>query len=57
MREGELGRVYTNGEVICREGESGEAMFVIQSGKVKITKHAHTGEVTLATLDSGDIFG
>jgi CRP-like cAMP-binding protein len=43
--------------VICREGESGEAMFVIQSGKVKITKHAHTGEVTLATLDSGDIFG
>ncbi len=57
MREGELGRVYTNGEAICKEGERGEVMYVIQSGKVKITKHAHTGELTLATLESGDIFG
>jgi transcriptional regulator with GAF, ATPase, and Fis domain len=57
MREGELGRVYTNGEAICREGERGEVMYVIQSGKVKITKHAHTGELTLATLESGDAFG
>ena len=57
MREGELGRVYTNGEVICREGEKGEVMYVIQSGKVKITKHAHSDEVTLANLESGDIFG
>jgi GAF domain-containing protein len=57
MREGELGRVYTNGETICREGEKGDMMYVIQSGKVKITKHGHTGELTLATLESGDIFG
>ncbi len=57
MREGELGRVYTNGEAICKEGETGEVMYVIQSGKVKITKHSHTGELSLATLESGDVFG
>jgi GAF domain-containing protein len=57
MRGGELGRVYTNGEPICREGEPGEVMYVIQSGKVKITKRAHAGELSLATLESGDIFG
>ncbi len=57
MKEGELGRVYTNGEAICGEGERGEVMYVIQSGKVKITKHAHAEELALATLESGDIFG
>ncbi len=57
MNEGELGRVYKNGEAICREGEHGEVMYVIQSGQVKITKHARTGEHALATLESGDIFG
>ncbi len=57
MNEGELGRVYKNGEAICKEGEQGEVMYVIQSGRVKIIKHAHSGELTLATLESGDIFG
>lgn len=57
MRDGELGRVYLNGETICKEGEKGDVMFVIQSGKVKITKHSHSGEITLATLESGNMFG
>ncbi len=57
MKDGELGRVYANGEAICREGEKGEVMYVVQSGKVKITKHTSSGELTLATLGSGDIFG
>lgn len=57
MRDGELGRIYANGEVLCKEGETGEAMYVIQSGKVKITKHSQSGEITLATLESGNMFG
>ncbi len=57
MRDGELGKVYTNGEVICKEGEKGEAMYVIQSGKVKITKQSQSGETLLATLESGNMFG
>ncbi|MBI5189021.1 MAG: cyclic nucleotide-binding domain-containing protein [Nitrospirae bacterium] len=58
MKEGELlGRSYSNGEIIFREGEKGEAMYVIQAGKVKITKSTASGDVTIATLESGDIFG
>jgi CRP-like cAMP-binding protein len=57
MKEGELGKVYSNGEVICKEGDKGEVMYVIQSGRVKITKKTSSGDFTLTTLKSGDIFG
>jgi CRP-like cAMP-binding protein len=57
MRDGELGRVYANGEVIFKESERGESMYVIQSGKVKISKHSQSGEIMLATLESGNMFG
>ena len=57
MKTGELGRVYAHEEVICREGEIGDVMYVIQSGKVMISKQSATGQLTLATLGSGDFFG
>lgn len=57
MREGELGRLYSNGEIIFREGEKGEVMYVIQSGRVKISKNSSSGDITMATLQSGEIFG
>jgi CRP-like cAMP-binding protein len=53
----ELGRLYDDNEVIVREGDVGEEMFVIQTGKVKITKNVSDGEMTLAVLESGEIFG
>jgi CRP-like cAMP-binding protein len=57
MKEGELGRVYSNGEIIFREGDEGDVMYVIQSGKVKITKNSPSGDITMTTLQGGDIFG
>jgi len=57
MKEGELGKVYASGEIIFNEGSIGEVMYVIQSGKVKITKRTDSGEVTIATLGEGEIFG
>ena len=30
MKEGELGKIYSDGETIFREGEIGEVMYVIQ---------------------------
>ena len=57
MKEGELGKVYAGGEIIFTEGSIGEVMYVIQSGKVKITKRTDSGEVTIATLGEGEIFG
>ena len=52
-----LGRTYADGEVIFREGDKGEGMYVVQAGKVKITKQTPSGEVTLSVIGSGDIFG
>jgi len=57
MITGELGRVYRDGEVIFREGERGTAMYVIQFGTVEITKAAPSGQVTIARLEKGEIFG
>ncbi len=57
MKRGEIGRVYDEGEIICREGETGDRMYVIQSGKVRITKKTSTGEHTITTLGAGEIFG
>jgi len=57
MRESELGKHYANGEIIFQEGEKGDVMYVIQSGKVKISKNSSSGDITMVTLQSGDIFG
>ena len=57
MKERELGRTYKDGEIICREGEKGKNMHVIQSGKVNIIKKTAEGTLTLSTLKEGEIFG
>ena len=52
-----FGRDYRPGDVLFREGESGDVMFVIQSGAVKITK-ALAGEAkVLAVLGPGEFLG
>lgn len=57
MRNRVLGKTYKDGEIICREGDSGQDMFVIQSGQAAVIKQTREGEVTMAILKAGDIFG
>jgi GAF domain-containing protein len=57
MKDGELGRVYAQGEIIFKEGDEGDRMYVIQSGRVQITKKTPSGDLTIATLVTGEIFG
>jgi CRP/FNR family cyclic AMP-dependent transcriptional regulator len=52
-----FGRDFRAGEVLFREGESGEEMFVIQSGVVRITKAVRGEERPLATLGRGEFIG
>jgi CRP/FNR family cyclic AMP-dependent transcriptional regulator len=52
-----FGREFRAGEVLFREGESGEEMFVIQSGVVRITKRVGGEERPLATLGRGEFIG
>ncbi|MGQ9706996.1 MAG: Crp/Fnr family transcriptional regulator [bacterium] len=51
------GRVYKDGEVICKEGDPGDKMFIIHEGQVKITKRVANKETTLAVLKEGEFFG
>jgi CRP-like cAMP-binding protein len=49
---------YTKGQVLFREGEEGEDMYIIQSGKIAIKKKVKDGpDATLAILEKGDFFG
>jgi CRP/FNR family cyclic AMP-dependent transcriptional regulator len=52
-----LGKDYQDGDIIVREGESGNCMFEIQSGKVEIFRDKAGQEVKLAVLGPGDFFG
>jgi len=45
------------GEVICHEGEPGDAMYIIRSGVVTIHARADDREMFLAELRRGDFFG
>jgi CRP-like cAMP-binding protein len=44
-------------EIIFREGDAGDYAYVLLSGKVEVLKHATDGEVKLAELDRGAVFG
>jgi CRP-like cAMP-binding protein len=48
---------FSKGHVLFHEGDEGDEMFIIQSGRVAIKKKVHDGEALLATLEKGDFFG
>ncbi len=57
METGVLGRMYRNGEVIVRQGEAGDCMYVIQAGQVEILREEEGKQVRLAVLGEGEVFG
>ncbi|MBI3193362.1 MAG: cyclic nucleotide-binding domain-containing protein [Ignavibacteriae bacterium] len=57
MNASQLGKLYCHGEAIVRAGESGDCMYVIQAGQVRIVKEREGKEVELAVLNEGDFFG
>ncbi len=56
-RAKELERAYADGELVVREGDMSREMFVIQTGKVVISKRVGERELELAVLSKGDFFG
>jgi CRP-like cAMP-binding protein len=46
-----------SGDVIFREGDVGEFACIIRSGRVQILKSTKHGEIELAILNEGDVFG
>lgn len=52
-----FGRKIPAGTVLFHEGDHGEEMYILQSGKVKISKRLRGVEKTLAVLEKGEFFG
>jgi CRP/FNR family cyclic AMP-dependent transcriptional regulator len=52
-----FGKSIPAGTALFQEGDKGEEMFIIQSGRVKISKRIRGVEKTLATLEKGEFFG
>jgi CRP-like cAMP-binding protein len=57
MGSGDLGRLYGDKEILCREGDKGDHMFVIQQGTVEVVTANGGRETSLARLNEGAIIG
>ncbi len=66
LRERDLGyllqsfhmRDYNEGESLFQEGDIGRALFVLESGKVELSRRGHDDKPTpVATLGPGALFG
>ena len=52
-----FGKKIPANTVLFQEGDVGDNMFIIQSGRVKISKRIRGVEKTLATLEKGEFLG
>jgi len=57
VAEGDLGRVYRDGEVLVRQGDAGDCMYVIQEGEAEIYMERDGKEILLRTADAGEVIG
>lgn len=57
MAHGALGTTYGDGQVIVREGDPGDCMYVVQAGQVEVVQTTGNGEQRLALLSAGSFFG
>ena len=58
LAEENVERVFAAGEPVIRQGDPGDSLFVIMSGRVEVTVvQEGAPSVRLATLDKGDYFG
>jgi CRP-like cAMP-binding protein len=48
---------FKKGETIIEEGDSGDSVYTIKSGKAIVTTHVLGKKIDLATLQKGDLFG
>jgi CRP/FNR family cyclic AMP-dependent transcriptional regulator len=52
-----FGRTVKAGETLFKEGDAGKEMYVIQAGKVRLTRVIRGQEKLLADLAAGEFFG
>ncbi len=50
-------KIYAPGTVVFREGDTGDEMYIIQRGKVRVSKDFSGKPHVIAVLDKGEFFG
>ena len=57
MGKGDLGKSYSDGEVITRQGDFGDCMYVVQQGKVQVLVEKDSVETPLRVATEGEFLG
>ncbi|WP_372682096.1 cyclic nucleotide-binding domain-containing protein [Desulfosarcina sp.] len=52
-----FGTTYRRGDIVFRQGDPGDAMYIIQSGAVEVSQCKNGRESVIAILEKGDFFG
>ncbi len=50
-------KIFYGGDIIFREGDSGDCAYLIEHGSVRISKRTRRGDIELGMLGAGAIFG
>jgi CRP/FNR family cyclic AMP-dependent transcriptional regulator len=57
MKRSDLGKVFSDGQIIIRQGDPGDFMYEILDGQAEVFQEKEGEEVRLAVLGKGDFFG
>ncbi|MHC4217471.1 MAG: Crp/Fnr family transcriptional regulator [Planctomycetota bacterium] len=57
MDEGALGATFQDGEIIVRQGDVGDRMFVIQKGRAQVLVEKDGVETPLRVAEEGELIG
>ena len=57
MDTGALGKEYQAGDIIVKQGDIGECMFVVLEGEVEVLLEEDGQEILLAVRKEGEFFG
>ncbi len=52
-----LGKVYQDGEVICRQGERGDVLYVVQEGQLEVVREEGGKETLLRVAGQHELLG
>jgi CRP-like cAMP-binding protein len=50
-------RSYSRGDILFRQGDAGDEVFILRTGRVKVCARRASREVILAVLDAGALLG
>jgi len=54
---GVLGKQYADGEIVVRQGDAGDCMFVIQDGQAEVLIESQGKETRVDVMCAGEVFG